>query len=469
MTPTPAPPAPTTPPAPRRDHADTPETGAWFDRLAALGEGTERSLLLNDLVAAWLPMAHRIALRYRDRGEETEDLRQVAALGLVKALDRFDPTRGRPFAAYAVPVVTGELRRHFRDNTWDLHVPRRTKELRNLVRRIADHLGLGEAEVRRGAAALDGYSCLSLDAPVGDTGRPLGETLGARDGEFERATERVAVQPYLRALPARERAVLHLRFFRDLTQRQIAQRLSVSQMQVSRILRRVCDGAREHVEGTGPAPGSRPVEGSPPRPAARAVRAAAPTVRGPAGHEGPTPLSRAPEGIATTPAPPSPVGDGEDRGPTTGPAAPPRPDAGAVPEAPGTQPPPRAPGRAAPFRRGPARPAAPTGDEQARTGPAAPVRPRGRADAAPPRGGPGTGERSASTGGAPPVPRPAAGAVAAVGDPRRPGRRVAGGARRPERWRRSGRPPRPPRSRCHGATAPQGASPRLRTSARRTR
>ncbi|NJQ07082.1 SigB/SigF/SigG family RNA polymerase sigma factor, partial [Streptomyces lonarensis] len=267
MTPT-APTDPTTSPAgPRHRHADTPDTDAWFHRLATLAEGTERSRLLDDLMTAWLPMAHRIALRYRDRGEETEDLLQVAALGLAKALDRFDPHRGHAFAGYAVPVVTGEIRRHFRDNTWDLHVPRRTKELRNLVRRaagelgeehpgsrgaqrrLAEHLDIDEEEVRRGVGALDSYACLSLDAPTGAAGRPLAETLGDCDSDYERVTERVSVRPYLRALPARERAVLHLRFFRDLTQRQIAQRLSLSQMHVSRILRRVCEGAREHVEG----------------------------------------------------------------------------------------------------------------------------------------------------------------------------------------------------------------------------
>ncbi|CAM5641904.1 SigB/SigF/SigG family RNA polymerase sigma factor [Streptomyces hirsutus] len=117
----------------RRRHDDAPDTAALFTRLTSLEDGPEREAVRDDLVTAWLPMAHRIAGRFRDRGESVEDLRQVAALGLVKAVDRFDPDRGA-FESYAVPTITGEVKRHFRDRMWALRVPRRVQELRNKVR-----------------------------------------------------------------------------------------------------------------------------------------------------------------------------------------------------------------------------------------------------------------------------------------------------------------------------------------------
>ncbi|MCG7209649.1 sigma-70 family RNA polymerase sigma factor, partial [Streptomyces arenae] len=123
----------TAPGTSRRTHDDAPDTAALFARLAALEDGPERDALRDELVAAWLPMAHRIAGRFRDRGEAVEDLRQVAALGLVKAVDRYDPSRGA-FESYAVPTITGEVKRHFRDRMWALRVPRRVQELRNRVR-----------------------------------------------------------------------------------------------------------------------------------------------------------------------------------------------------------------------------------------------------------------------------------------------------------------------------------------------
>lgn len=143
----------------------------------------------SETICAWLPMAHRLATRFRDRGETMDDLRQVAAMGLVKAVDRYDPERGKAFETYAVPTVTGELKRHFRDHTWDVHVPRRVQDLRNRVRaarrelaqttsgraptcaEIASATGLAEEDVVLGLEALDSYSALSLDAePTGSEG-----------------------------------------------------------------------------------------------------------------------------------------------------------------------------------------------------------------------------------------------------------------------------------------------------------
>lgn len=252
----------------RHSHNDAPDTTADFQRLAALPDGPEREELCGRLVEAWLPMAHRLAAKYRNRGENLEDLEQVAALGLVKAVNRYDPTQGTPFVPYAVPTVTGEIRRHFRDRTWDVHVPRRIQEVRNKVRaavqelttaaddrtpsaaRIAEHTGLTEDEVAAGLEAMDSFRSLSLDAATADAddGFSLMDTLGTAEAGFDTVVAREAVKPCLRALPERERKVLYLRFFRDMTQSNIGKELGISQMHVSRLLSRSCDRVRRQVE-----------------------------------------------------------------------------------------------------------------------------------------------------------------------------------------------------------------------------
>ncbi|GGJ26436.1 RNA polymerase sigma factor SigF [Streptomyces brasiliensis] len=247
-------------------HDDAPDTAEAFDRLAGLPDGPERKELRDELVQAWLPMAERIAVRFRGRGEALEDLYQVAALGLVKAVDHYDPARGRAFEAYAVPTVTGEIKRHFRDHMWTLHVPRRVQELRNRVRvatrelapatpgreptadEIAAHTGLTEAEVRAGLEALECFTALSLDAETtGVDGHPLGDLLGGPDPGYDLVVDRAAVRPCLLALPERERTILYLRFFRGMTQSRIAHQLGISQMHVSRLLSGCCDRLREEV------------------------------------------------------------------------------------------------------------------------------------------------------------------------------------------------------------------------------
>ncbi|EKX67548.1 SigB/SigF/SigG family RNA polymerase sigma factor [Streptomyces ipomoeae] len=247
-------------------HDDAPDTAEAFARLARLPAGTERNSLRDELVRAWLPMAERIAVRYGRRGEPLEDLYQVAALGLVKAVDHYDPDRGRAFAAYAVPTVTGEIKRHFRDHTWALHVPRRVQDLRNRVRRaarelaqttpgraptiaeIADHAHLSEAEVRAGMDALTCFATLSLDAEMpGTDGYSLVDGLGGAEPGYDAIVDRLAVGPYLRRLPERERTILYLRFFGGMTQSRIAQQLGISQMHVSRLLSRCCAQLREEV------------------------------------------------------------------------------------------------------------------------------------------------------------------------------------------------------------------------------
>ncbi|MFZ4153660.1 SigB/SigF/SigG family RNA polymerase sigma factor [Streptomyces pseudogriseolus] len=265
----------TTAAATRRRHDDAPDTTTLFSRLATLEDGPERDAVRDELVTAWLPMAHRIAGRFRDRGESIEDLRQVAALGLVKAIDRFDPSRGA-FESYAVPTITGEVKRHFRDRMWALRVPRRIQELRNKVRvarreltqnpgtpepsvaDIAAHTGLTEEEVSAGMEALESFSTLSLDAELStdDDGYSLADTLGASDSSYDVVVDRESAKEGLRRLPERERAILYMRFFEDMTQSRIADRLGISQMHVSRLISRSCARVRADVLGQRPGRGS---------------------------------------------------------------------------------------------------------------------------------------------------------------------------------------------------------------------
>ncbi|MGW4561907.1 SigB/SigF/SigG family RNA polymerase sigma factor [Streptomyces sp. NPDC004561] len=255
--------APAAAPA-RRPHDDAPDTAELFARLAHLDDGPERDAVRDELVNAWLPMAHRIASRFRDRGGSVEDLRQVAALGLVKAVDRFAPSRGA-FESYAVPTITGEVKRHFRDRMWALRVPRRVQELRNRVRvarreltqnpgspepsvaAVAAHTGLTEDEVAAGMEALESFSTLSLDAELstGDDGYSLADTLGATDTSYDVVVDREAAKKGLRRLPERERAILYMRFFEDMTQSRIADKLGISQMHVSRLINRSCARVRD--------------------------------------------------------------------------------------------------------------------------------------------------------------------------------------------------------------------------------
>ncbi|CAM5710249.1 RNA polymerase sigma factor [Streptomyces purpurascens] len=197
-----------------RTPTTTPPTPPRRSTLARLSAGPEREALRDELVEAWLPMAERIAVRFRGRGEALEDLCQVAALGLVKAVDRYDPERGNAFEGYAVPTVTGEIKRHFRDHMWTLHVPRRVQDLRNRVRfaakelsqtipgrrptvaEIAEYAQLSEGEVRTGMEALECFTALSLEAELpGTDGYSLGDALGAPDPALDTVVDRVAVRP----------------------------------------------------------------------------------------------------------------------------------------------------------------------------------------------------------------------------------------------------------------------------------
>ena len=210
------------------------------------------------IIERTLPLARRLALRYRHAEQPQEDLFQVACLGLVKAVDRFDPDRKIRFSSYAIPTMLGELKRHFRDQGWAVHVPRDLqeralalgRESERLTRTLGRSPSLGELEeslgwdagqVLEASEALHSYHATSLDAPVSRDGEESGtlvESLGADDDRFALAESRQAVSAAWAKLPQLERRVLALRFVHDLPQRQIAEQVGYSQMHVSRLLRR---------------------------------------------------------------------------------------------------------------------------------------------------------------------------------------------------------------------------------------
>jgi len=215
-----------------------------------------RPVLRDRAIEAWLPLARHLANRYAGRGEPADDLLQTAVVGLIKAVDKFDPAFGVDFAGYAIPTIAGEIKRHFRDRTWAIRVPRRLQELRlaitaangalshtlgrsPTVADVAAHLGITEEEVLEGLEGARAYSATSLSTPVGaDGSSELGETLGGTDHEFELAEARIALGPALAALDERERTIVTLRFYGNLTQAEIAERIGISQMHVSRLIAR---------------------------------------------------------------------------------------------------------------------------------------------------------------------------------------------------------------------------------------
>ncbi|HEU4978518.1 MAG TPA: SigB/SigF/SigG family RNA polymerase sigma factor [Solirubrobacteraceae bacterium] len=223
-------------------------------RYRATGDPADRDAV----VERFLPLARRLARRYEHSDEPFDDLVQVAALGLVKAVERFDPARDIAFSSYAVPTILGELKRHFRDRTWSIRVPRDLQELSLKVDRtvgelwkeqrsqpsvgeVAARLGVSAEEVLEAMEASGAYRASSLDAPraAGDeeAGETVGDAFGSEESGFLRAEERVTLELLMRVLTAREREVLRLRFAHDLTQAEIGELVGVSQMQVSRIIR----------------------------------------------------------------------------------------------------------------------------------------------------------------------------------------------------------------------------------------
>lgn len=218
--------------------------------------------MIDDVVISQLGLARSVAARYRDRGQPMDDLVQVANLALVLAAQRYRPGQGVSFAAYAVPTIAGELRRHFRDRSWDVRPPRRIQELRAHVQttaqvlaqehgrtattnEVAERLGVEVGEVIETLTAVAGYRTVSLDAPDGMGTTTLADAMGGPDPTLEQVVDIESVRPLLAQLGERDRRILGLRFFRGCTQQEIAEEIGVTQMQVSRLLTQALSRVRD--------------------------------------------------------------------------------------------------------------------------------------------------------------------------------------------------------------------------------
>jgi RNA polymerase sigma-B factor len=235
-----------------------------FARMRIEEDGSAREML----VERYLPLARRLARRYQHTDEPIEDLIQVASIGLLKAVDRFDCSREVMFSSYAVPTILGELKRHFRDRTWSVRVPRDLQELALRVDQTVTRMSLGERhsptvseiarvveaseeQVLEALEAMGAYRASSLDAPRStrdEETETAAEALGWNDRGFDRAEERATLEPLMGRISERERTVLRLRFGDDLTQAEIGERIGVSQMQVSRLIRQALVRLRAGVD-----------------------------------------------------------------------------------------------------------------------------------------------------------------------------------------------------------------------------
>ncbi|MDQ3403309.1 MAG: SigB/SigF/SigG family RNA polymerase sigma factor [Actinomycetota bacterium] len=229
-----------------------------FRALAALGQDDPRRITLRgEIVADHMDLARNLARKFDRRGEQLEDLTQVATIGLIKSVDRFDAEKGN-FYAFAIPTIMGELRRHFRDTGWAVRVPRQLKELHVTVAagrnelsqtlgrapkpsELADHLGLTREQVYEALVASAGKQGSSLDARLSE---PSGDRFGYEDERLTEVDNRRALSPLLAELPEREQKIIVLRFFRGMSQADIARRVGVSQMQVSRLLAKTLERLR---------------------------------------------------------------------------------------------------------------------------------------------------------------------------------------------------------------------------------
>jgi len=243
------------------------DLAAKIREMAALpADDPRRAALRDEVICGCLPVVRRLAARFFGRGENPDDLIQVATIGLIKAVDRFDPERETQFLSYATPTVVGELKRHFRDKGWSVRVSRPLQELYLTITRvipdiaqqlgrspsvtdIAEHLGLTPADVVAGLECAGAYTARSLSTPIGDdaTGTTLADLLGQDDDRMESVADRYTLRQMLADVPERERHILALRFFDNLTQSEIAERIGVSQMHVSRLLTRTLGNLRERL------------------------------------------------------------------------------------------------------------------------------------------------------------------------------------------------------------------------------
>ncbi|MET8653998.1 MULTISPECIES: RNA polymerase sigma factor SigF [Nocardia] len=258
-------------PEQRRSHSGTESYDnlePMFARLAEFDpDDPARAASRQDIIERCLPLAANIARRFSGRGENYDDLLQIARVGMVQAVDRFDPSYGASFLSFAVPTIMGEVRRHFRDHTWAVRVPRRLKEIQQTIgpateklthelgrmpraREIAEEIGAELTEVTQALIARNAYQSTPIDpTPEGgdsdNTPASVLDTLGADDTNYDSVEDYLAVRPLIAALPERQRQVLVWRFFDSLTQIEIAERLGCSQMQVSRILTKTLSSLRE--------------------------------------------------------------------------------------------------------------------------------------------------------------------------------------------------------------------------------
>jgi len=253
-----------------RQNSEYADVAGMFRELQDVEEGSaEFSRQRDRIVERCLPLADHIARRFDGRGEPRDDLVQVARVGLVNAVIRFNVDAGSDFVSFAVPTIMGEVRRHFRDNSWSVKVPRRLKELHlrlgaataELSQRLgraptatelAAELGMDRDEVIEGLVAGSSYNTLSIDSGGGgsddDDARAIADTLGDVDAGLDQIENRESLRPLLEALPERERTVLVLRFFESMTQTQIAERVGISQMHVSRLLAKSLARLRDQLQ-----------------------------------------------------------------------------------------------------------------------------------------------------------------------------------------------------------------------------
>ena len=244
---------------------DRASTRALFVELSCCSDDDPRHRQIRDqLVELHLPLVDYLARRFRNRGEPLDDLVQVATIGLIKSIDRFDVERGVEFSTYATPTIVGEIKRYFRDKGWAIRVPRRLQEMKLALSRataelsqrngraptvaeLAEHLDISEESVLEGLESANAYSAISLDAPeITDENAPaVYESLGVVDEALEGVVYRESLKPLLDKLPPREKTILMLRFFGNMTQSQIAADMGISQMHVSRLLARTLAQLRE--------------------------------------------------------------------------------------------------------------------------------------------------------------------------------------------------------------------------------
>jgi RNA polymerase sigma-B factor len=243
------------------DHQRVQEDRLLFERYADKRDPIAREIL----VERFLPLARSLAARYRRPDEPFDDIFQVACIGLVNAIDRYDLSRGRAFSSFAVPTIAGEIKRYYRDKTWAVHVPRDLQELAVAVDRaardleielgrkptvgqLAERLAVSDEDVLEALHAAHGRRATSLDAPVtqDDDSTSLGDAIGTHDDGFHRAEQRAELERLTAILAPRDRRIVALRFQEDLTQEQIGRLIGLSQMQISRILRQAITKIRAH-------------------------------------------------------------------------------------------------------------------------------------------------------------------------------------------------------------------------------